>query len=261
MDRLSLSADERIILGKKVKKLRKSGKLPAHVFGKGLETEAVTVDTKEFLKTFHLAGETGLIDLKIGTEIRPVLIREVQYNPVYGQPIHIDFYQVNLSQKVKVSVPLVLIGEQPESVHLGETIVLQILNEIEVEALPTDLVEKIEVDIIPLKNIDDAITLGQLNYDRNKLTISADEEEVVVKLAPAVTAEMEKLLEEQAAETAAAVAETEAAVEGAEVEKPAEGEEVATEGAEVTEGFATTEGAEKPAEGKEVSPEEKPKEE
>ncbi len=197
MDRLSLSADERIILGKKVKKLRKSGKLPAHVFGKGLETEAVTVDTKEFLKTFHLAGETGLIDLKIGTEkVRPVLIREVQYNPVYGQPIHIDFYQVNLSQKVKVSVPLVLIGEQPESVHLGETIVLQILNEIEVEALPTDLVEKIEVDIIPLKNIDDAITLGQLNYDRNKLTISADEEEVVVKLAPAVTAEMEKLLEE-----------------------------------------------------------------
>jgi len=118
MDRLSLHADERIVLGKKVKKLRKDGKLPAHVFGKGLDTEVVTVNTKEFLKIFHQAGETGLIDLKIGAEkIRPVLIREVQYDPRNDSPIHIDFYQVNLTEKVKVAVPLVLIGEQPEAVH------------------------------------------------------------------------------------------------------------------------------------------------
>lgn len=228
MDKLALHAEEREILGKKVKRLRKDGKLPAHVFGKGVEGEIVSVEAKEFLKTFHLAGETGLIDLKIGTEkVRPVLIREVQYDPISGDLIHVDFYQVNLSEKVKVPVPLVLIGEQPESVHLGETIVLQTLNEVEVEALPTDLVEKIEVDITSLKAIDDAITISQLAYDREKLVLDADPEAIIVKLAPAVTAEMQKQMEEQAAETAAAAAETAAGEEGTEAK---EGEEAAAEG-------------------------------
>ncbi len=252
MDRLSLKADERKILGKKVKQLRRDGMLPAHVFGKGVENEDVTVEAKEFLKTFHQAGETGLIDLKIGKEkVRPVLVREVQYDPVSGKLIHIDFYQVDLSKKVKVPVPLILIGEQPESVHLGETIVLQTLNEVEVEALPTDLVEKIEVDITALKAIDDAITISQLNYDKEKLILHADAEAIVVKLAPAVTAEMEKLMEEQAAETAAAAAETE---EGA---APAEGTE-GEEGVVPAEGEAPVEG-EAPKEGGET-PEEKPQE-
>ena len=220
MDRLSLNADERIILGKKVKKLRKGGKLPAHVFGKGLQTEAVTVGTVDFLKVFHQAGETSVVDLKIGKEkVRPVLIREVQYDPISDQPIHIDFYQVDLSQKVKVSVPLVQSGEQPEAVNLGEAIILQTINEVEVEALPTDLVEKIEVDITSLKNINDAVTVGQLQYDRSKLTITSSDEEIVVKLAPAVSAEMEKLLEEQAAEQAA-----QAEAAPAEGQVPAEGE-------------------------------------
>ncbi len=245
MDRLSLQADERKILGKKVKQLRRDGKLPAHVFGKGVEGEIVSVEAKEFLKTFQSAGETGLIDLKIGTEkVRPVLIREVQYDPVSGDLIHVDFYQVNLTEKVKVPVPLVLIGEQPESVHLGETIVLQTLNEVEVEALPTDLVEKIEVDISPLQAIDDAITVAQLSYDREKLVLDADPEAIIVKLAPAVTAEMEKLMEEQAAEQAAA-AETTAGEEGA----PAEGEKAPI--GETVEGAETAESGEAggPAEG------------
>lgn len=236
-----MHAEERTILGKKVKRLRKDGLLPGHVFGKGVDSEMVTVSSPDFLHTFHLAGETGLVDLKIGKgKIRPVLVREVQYDPVSGKAIHIDFYQVNLSQKVKVSVPLVLVGEQPESVHLGETIVLQTLSEVEVEALPTDLVEKIEVDITSLKAIDDAITVAQLNYDREKLTLHADLETIVVKLAPAVTAEMEKLIKEQAAETAAAAAPAEGE-EGAAA--PAEGEVV--EGAE---GAIPVEAGEKPVE-------------
>lgn len=266
MDRLSLKAEERVVLGKKVKNLRRDGKLPGHVYGKGIETEHVSVDGKTFLKIFKEAGETGLIDLKINKlaagaveteKVRPVMVRGVQYDPVSGQPLHIDFYQVNLTEKVKVPVPLVLIGEEPESVHLGETIVLQTLNEIEVEALPADLIEKIEVDIASLKNIDDAITVGQLNFDRSKLTIETSEEEIVVKLAPAVTAEMQKMLEEQAAEAAAAAAET---AEGAEAgEAPAEGEEAPAEGEEVPpEGEAAAgkpvEG-EAPPEGGEVTPE------
>lgn len=235
MDRIALHAEERAVFGKKVKKLRRDGQLPGHVFGKGLETEHVAVDTKTFLKTFAQAGETGLIDLKIGGEkIRPVLVRDVQHDPITGSPIHIDFYQVNLSEKVKVSVPLEMIGEEPESVKLGDTIVLQTLNEVEVEALPTDLVEKIEIDISSLKNVDDAITIAQLTYDRDKLAIQAEQEEIVVKLAPAVSAEMEALLEEQAAEAAEAAVE-----EGAET--PAEGKPASAEATAGEEGKQTRE--------------------
>lgn len=253
MDRIALHATERKILGKKVKKLRADGSLPAHVFGKGVEGENVFVFLPEFLRIFKIAGETSVIDLKIGTErVRPVLVREVQYDPLSGEPIHIDFYQVDLTQKVKVSVPIALVGEEPEIVKLGEAIVLQTLNEVEVEALPAEMVSKLEVDITSLKQIDDAIVVAQLSYDRSKLTISAGEDEIVVKLAPAVTAEMEKLMEEQAAETAAAQAEATAeGTEGAPVEgeTAAEGAEASAEG-----GAQTTEAAE------EAPVEEKPQE-
>ncbi len=233
MDRLNLQADERIILGKKVKRLRRDGKLPAHVFGKGIETEHVSLDTKAFLSTFASAGETGLIDLNIGKEVKPVMIRGVQYDPVTELPLHVDFYQVNLKEKVTVPVPLVLIGEDPEKVHLGEAIVLQTLNEVQVEALPTDLIEKIEIDITALKEIDDAISVGDLVYDREKLILQEGPEEIVVKLAPAVTAEMEALLEEQAAEAAAVTegADGTVSAEGEVGEAPAESEgEVAPTG-------------------------------
>lgn len=247
-DKINLQAEERTVLGKKVKKLRREGQLPAHVFGKGVEGEVVSLKTVDFLKTFAIAGETGLINLKIGAEkVRPVLIREVQYDAVLGSPIHVDFYQVNLAVKVKVPVPLELIGEQPESVKLGEAIVLQTLNEVEVEALPADLIEKIEIDITGLKNIDDAITVGSLNYDREKLTIAIDPEEIVVKLAPAVTAEMEALMQEQAAETAAAQAEATAEGEPASAEATA-GEEGGVEGETPVEGEVPDESGQEKAE-------------
>lgn len=230
MDRPSIKATERELLGKKVKKLRQDGQLPAHVFGKKVKTEHISVDTKNFLTVYKAIGETGLVDLKIGAEkVRPVLIREVQYHPVTSQPLHIDFYQVNLAEKVTVSVPIELIGEEPEKVHLGEAIVLQTLSEVEIEALPTDLIEKLEANISSLKEIEDSINLGQLSYDHSKITVLTELDEVVVKLAPAVSAEMEQLLEEVEAEAAAATEET---PKGAEEEK-VEGEEGTAEGGEV----------------------------
>ncbi len=256
MDRISLKAQERTILGKNVKKLRRDGIIPGRVYGNnGVEVEHVAVNLKDFLPVMHQAGETGLIDLKIGEEkIRPVMIRGLQHEPKKGELLHIDFYQVNLKQKVKVPVPIVLKGEEPESVHMGEAVVLQTLSEVEVEALPTDLVEHIEVDITPLQTIGDAINISQLTYDREKLAVLADPEEIVVKLDTAITEEMKKLMEEQKAEAEAAAAE-QAAEEGAEV--PAEGEEGAVEavGEESTEAGGGEESEQKD------NPEKSPKEE
>ncbi|KKQ07677.1 MAG: 50S ribosomal protein L25 [Candidatus Daviesbacteria bacterium GW2011_GWB1_36_5] len=237
MDRIALKAQEREVLGKKVKLLRRDGIVPGHVYGNKLETEHVSVKGVDFLKVLKEAGETGLVDLRIGEEkVRPVLIRGVQLDPRTGDLFHIDFYQVNLKEKVTVPVPIVLIGDEPESVKMGDTVVLQTLNEVQVEALPTDLVENFEVNIEVLKNIGDTILVSQLNYDREKLNVLAESEEVVVKLDTAVTEEMKALLEEQEAEAEAAleaegevgetpVVEGEEGAEGVEGQVPAEGGE------------------------------------
>ena len=206
MDRITLKAEERIVLGKKVKNLRSQGLIPAHVFGKGLETKHVTIGSLEFKEVYDEAGETGLIDLKIGAgKIRPVLVRGVQLDPVRDNILHIDFYQVNLLEKVTVSVPLEIFGKEAEAVHTGEAVVIQPMSEIEVEALPGDLPEKITVDISSLLAIGDAVLVANLQIPVG-VTVLADQEAVVVKLDSAVTGEMKKLLEEQAAEAAAATA-------------------------------------------------------
>lgn len=251
-----MKAADRTVLGKKVKNLRKEGKIPAHVFGNIKEVEHVSVDGIEFKKVFKQSGETGLIDLKIGDDrVRPVMVKEIDVDPVSGSILHAGFYAVNLKEKVTVPVPIVLVGEGPESVKLGETVVLQTLGEVNVEALPTDLIENIEVNIEPLKEIGDAITVADLNYDRSTLTVHAEPEEVVVKLDNAVTEEMKKLLEEQEAEAAAAAEAAEVA-EGAEGEAK-EGEEgEKAEGAE-GEGGAAAEGGAASGEPKEEGSEAK----
>lgn len=229
MTAIPLKAEERNLLGKKVKQLRRNGVIPAHVYGNKVETEHVSVDLREFMKVFKEAGETGLVDLKIGAEkVRPVLIRNIQVDPLRGEPVHIDFYQVNLKEKVTVPVPIVLIGEEPEAVHSGEAIVIQPMSEVQVEALPAELPEKIEVDIVSLKQIDDAITVAQLVVPEG-VTILAEPEAVVVKLDTAVSAEAQQLMEEQAAEqeAQAEAAEGEGAAEETTEKEGEEGQEEA----------------------------------
>lgn len=239
MQRTPLKAQERTVFGKKVKNSRKQGLIPANVYGNKVETEAVFVEAADFHKVHRQVGSTGLIDLKIGEEkTRPVLVRELQHDARRGELLHIDFYQVNLSQKVTVYVPVVLVGDEPESVHLGETVILNPLAEIEIEALPTDLLDKVEVDISTLKEVDDAILVSELKIDREKITVLTSEEEVVIKMAPAVTEEMQALLEEQDAATDAAA---EAATEG-EAEAGEDGE-TSTSDSDSTEASAEEEKA------------------
>lgn len=222
-----MDTEIRQVLGKKVKALRRDGFLPGHIFGNKTAGENVTVKLRDFVKAYQKVGETGLLDLQIvGGQIKPVLIREIQVDPVKGSPLHIDFYQVNLSEKVKVAVPLVLVGDEPNTVKTGEAVVIQPMSELEVEALPDKLPEKVEVDISLLKAIGDAIAVSNLRLD-SEVTVLTDSESVVVKLDNAITEEMKKLMEEQAAEQAAAAAtqapETaEAGTEAAETVVPAE---------------------------------------
>ena len=210
MQKNTLTAQKRTLLGRKVKKLRQDGLLPANVFGKNVSSKAVTVSTKEFLQTFAKAGETGLIDLELEGKKLPVLINNVTYDPVAGFPLHIDFHQVDLKQKVTARVPLEIVGEPP-AVKDKLGVLLTNFDEIEVEALPQDLPEKIEVDVSSLKSIDEAVKISDLKIS-SEVKVLTDPELEIVKIAPLVS----KAAEQQAqadAQAAAAAAVTEAAAE------------------------------------------------
>lgn len=225
MEQTPLIAQKRTILGKKVKKLRREGILPAHVFGHKVETDHVQVNAHDFAKVFEKVGETGIIALTIDGVKKPVMVRDTQLNPITDDLVHVDFYQVNLSEKVKVNVPIEIIGESP-AVEKKIGLLLTPIAEVEVEALPGDLPENIEVDITNLLNIDDEIKVKDLKVDRSKIEVLTDEELVVVQIGELVTKEMEELEAEVEAEQAEAVT-----AEGA-AEAPAEGAEGTAEGAE-----------------------------
>jgi len=183
MDKLTLKADVRKISGRKVKNLRKEGLLPGNISGKKIESKAVQVVLKDFEKVYKEAGETGLLTLVIGKDEKPVLIHNLQVNPVSDAPIHVDFLQVDLKEKVEADVPVELTGEAPAEKQAIGTVV-QYLNEIEVEALPMDLPEKFIVDTSELAEVDQSILVKDLKVDRSKVDIKSDPTEIVVKVEP-----------------------------------------------------------------------------
>lgn len=232
MKRSKLTVEKRKVLGKKVKKLRREGILPANIYGKDVKSLAVQLPQKEFETVFKEVGETGLVDVAVNGEVKPVLIHNVQVEPLSNQYLHADFYQVNLKEKIKAMVPVVIIGEAKAVVDkVG--IVLQPLSEIEVEALPEDLPEKIEVNVEKLANLEEQIAVGDLKAPQG-VEILTDPEQVVVKVAALVSKEAEELAAQEAAAAEAAKAETVAegaaeAVEGAPAQEAAPSEKKAEE--------------------------------
>ena len=187
MDKQVLSTEERKVFGRKVKTLRDAGLLPANVYGKKIKSQALQVDGKEFLKVFKKVGATGLVELVFkkgsGAAKSTVLIHNVQTNPVTDEPIHADFFQVDLKEKVTTDVPVELFGESPAE-KAGKGTVVQQLDEIEVTALPTDLPDKFSVDISGLSEVDDAILVSDLKVDKEKVKIEENLEQIIVKVEP-----------------------------------------------------------------------------
>ncbi|HKY74006.1 MAG TPA: 50S ribosomal protein L25 [Patescibacteria group bacterium] len=174
-----LNAKKRTVIGKKVKLLRAARLLPAHIYG-NTEPINIQLDEKAFLTMFEKAGETSVLYVQVEGEkdSRPVLVADYSVDPVKGTIIHIDLRQVNLNIAVKANVPIELIGES-EAVKAGG-VLIQVQNEIEVEALPTDLPEKFELDISALKLIGGELKVSDLKFDASKVTLSLAPEEILV---------------------------------------------------------------------------------
>src|SRR3989338_22679 len=215
---MEIIAEKRNQLGKQSKKLRLDRKLPAVVFSKGVESLPLTVDFNQFVKVFSEAGETTLVDLKHGSSSEKVLIKDLQLDPVTGNPIHVSFQKVNLKKKITADIPVEVVGEETnELVKSGEGLILQLLNEITVEALPTDLPRKFEVDVSKITEVGVGLKISDLEYDRDKVElVDHEHDELVVKIDKA---EMEEEVEEGAPVTEAELV---AGVEGTEELTPEE---------------------------------------
>jgi large subunit ribosomal protein L25 len=223
-DTTVLEITPRTELRKQNRSLRVRGGVPAIIYGHRVDPVPVTLPRREFERAFHKVGRTQLLDLKIDGEggSRKVLVREVQYDPRANVVIHVDFYQVNLKEKIQADVPVVLVGEAPAVLRRdGE--LQQNINSLRVSCLPADIPEHIEVDVSGLEAVDDAIRVSQLNVPPDCEVLS-DPEELVVKIG--VIREVEE-------EPAVAAEEEEGAVEG--------------EAGEGAEGAASGEGGEAPS--------------
>ncbi len=183
MQKNTLKAEKRKVLGRKVKKLRREGVLPANIYGKKIKSLSIKFPVVDFEKVYKAAGETGIVEIAVGKQKKPVLISNVQLDPVTDKPLHVDFHQVDLKEKTTADVPIELIGESPaEKQGLGT--VVQSINEIEVEALPKDLPDKFEIDLSKLTEVEQTVQVKDLVVDTKKVKILAEAEQIIVKVEP-----------------------------------------------------------------------------
>ncbi|MDE2312084.1 MAG: 50S ribosomal protein L25 [Patescibacteria group bacterium] len=212
MEKMQLKASGRDLKTSKPEKLRRTGQLPAVLYGHKVKNSALTIDAREFDKILKKAGESTIIDLETGDgKTHPVLIHEVQYHYLNSRPIHVDFYEVSMSEKLKAKVVLDFTGEAPAVKTLGGVLV-KVLSEVEVECLPADLPHSLPVNLENLKTLQDALYVKDLAAPP-KVKIITPAEELVIKVQPPRDVE---------AELATPVVEDVSKVEGAAETKPAE---------------------------------------
>jgi large subunit ribosomal protein L25 len=209
MAKMNLQARKRTVVGRKVKTLRKEGLLPANIYGKKIKSLSIQVNTDEFLKIFKQAGETNLIDIKLEKEKskRSVLATNLQKNPVTDLPLHVDFHQVDLTQEVSVAVPVVIIGESSAIKEKGG-VLITLLDEIKVEALPQNLPDEFKIDISKLTQFNDSILIKDLKVDKANISIQVDENETIVMVQEPKKEEAEPVIAEEVKEEAESDQET-----------------------------------------------------
>ena len=186
---MELFAEKREIKGRKVKNLRNEGLIPAVLYSTSTsrgekEVQNISINLGEFRKVYKESGSSALVSLKInGLNPVNVLIHEVQLHPLHLTPLHVGLYEVNMKEEIETEVPITLVNaEVNEAVKSGEGILITVLSSVNVKSLPGDIPHEFEVDTAVLKAIGDVITVADLDYNKDKVEILNDAEEVIVKL-------------------------------------------------------------------------------
>jgi large subunit ribosomal protein L25 len=189
MNDISITATKRVVTGKPVNKIRNAGQLPAVLYGYKTENQQIQVDEREFAKALKSAGETTIINLVVEGKTQPVLIHDIQRHYLNDNIIHVDFYAVNMTEKIKVKIPVHFIGESFALKSLGGTLVKN-MTEVEVECLPADLPHAIEVDISVLNGFEDLVRVSDLKVPAKVTVLGNPDEAVVLVAAPRSEEEM-----------------------------------------------------------------------
>lgn len=190
--KLELKVNKRTVLGKKVSVLRRQGITPVNLYGSGIESQALQGSAAELRRIVGNAGRTHLINLKIDEKDGPnnVMVRAVQINPLTGQLVHVDLYQVKMGEEVTVDVPIVLVGEAPAAKAKGST-VMQELETLTISSLPGEMPESIEVDITPLTGPEQALRVKDIKPAKG-ITIQNDPDTVIARVATAAAEQEEE---------------------------------------------------------------------
>jgi large subunit ribosomal protein L25 len=184
MDKIVLGAIKRSVKSKQAVILRAEGKVPGVVYGRGVRTEPLTLDSKELEKVYRHAGGNKIVSLKIGDErAKNVLIHDVQRGSLRGELTHADFYVVRMDEEIKTEVPLHYTGEST-AVYQQEGTLMKNLDVVEVESLPADIPESFEVDISVLDDFEKTITLADLTLPAGVKLTEEDLGTLVAKVEP-----------------------------------------------------------------------------
>ncbi|TFG46699.1 MAG: 50S ribosomal protein L25 [Dehalococcoidia bacterium] len=196
MDKITLTIAKREHAGNKNRFLRRDGVTPCHIYGNNVESEAIQADTAALEKVISTAGGTRLVALETKSKKpRMVFIREIQRTPVGSNLLHVDFYQVKMTEKITAKVPLHLTGEAPALKTKGRLLVHP-LRHIDIESLPADIPASISVDISILSTLNDAIHVSDLKLD-SAVTLLTDPDALVAKIGEtSVKAEVEETVAE-----------------------------------------------------------------
>jgi large subunit ribosomal protein L25 len=189
MEEITLSAQPRTVIGKQVRQLRRQGLVPAVVYGHGTEPIPVQIDERTLHHLLLHVGGNQIVKLQVGDgdDTHMVLLREIQREPIKRRVLHLDLYEVIMTERIRAEIPVVLTGESAV-VERGEGLVQHGVEAVEVECLPGDLIQQIEIDVSQLTEVDQEITVADLTLS-DKLEIMSDPDTVLVRVLP-VTAEV-----------------------------------------------------------------------
>ena len=221
MEKVVIPAEKREVVGKKVKTLRREGKLPAVIYGYGIDPISISLDAHSSSRTLARASSSTLITIELEGKQYPTLVREKQLDFIRNSLIHVDFMAVSMTEKITANFGIHIVGEAPAVKEFG-AILVHALTELEVECLAADLPESFTVDVSGLIEISSGVYVKDITPPPN-VEILTDPEEVIV-VATAQAAEEEAVEEEL--------------LEG---EEELEGPEVISKGKEEEEGEAESE--------------------
>lgn len=200
MENITLSATERQTFGRHVGKLRREGMVPAVLYGHNVEPISLTIPQRSMEEVLARAGSTRLIRVVVDDSATPhtALVRDVQRDSISRALLHVDLYEVSMTEKIRTQIPIVLVGKSP-ALDMGLGILVHGLGRIEVEALPGDLIPEITVDISTLAAVRDSITVRDLKLS-DALTILANADDMIATIAPMAREEVAEVAAEETAE-------------------------------------------------------------